>query len=252
MKCPKCQQEIDDNSKFCNHCGSAIEHTSSLESQETPHERQEMTFWFEKEESSIKPKTPKNNDRRNIGIAVVGLFIVVIVLIMASKNSEDNSTNTNSTAETTEYTEEDYSYDDYSYDDGEEDSFEDSNSGIEVTSFLKCPDFTAEQNSTEMVDQIALTAKENIDDFTSSDAKKIIKKIRKAGHKFYNGPEEMEKYMWYGYLLDYKYDDSDPRSELGTDLTQAIKYVYRDIETVLDSSTKSNLQQIDKDLAKIK
>lgn len=234
MKCPKCQQEIDDNSKFCNHCGVAVEQETSPESQEKPYD----------------------NEYNTIKIALIILCVAIIVLITIAKISDNNSGNENSTVETTEteddHAYDDYSYDDYSYDDVEEDSFEDSNSSIEVTSFLKCPDFTAEQNSTEMVDQIALTAKENIDDFTSSDAKKIIKKIRKAGHKFYNGPEEMEKYMWYGYLLDYKYDDSDPRSELGTDLTQAIKYVYRDIETVLDSSTKSNLQQIDKDLAKIK
>lgn len=52
-------------------------------------------------------------------------------------------------------------------------------------------------------------------------------------------------------LLDSKYDDSDPRSQLGTDLYQAIKYVYRNIETVLDDSTQENLYQIDKDLAQI-
>lgn len=230
MKCTKCQQEIDDNSKFCNHCGAAVEQETSTELQEKPYD----------------------NEYNTIKIALIVLCVAIIVLIIIAKISENNSRNENSTAKATESTEEDYSYDDYFYDDVEEDSLDDSNSSIEVTSFLKCPDFTAEQNSTEMVDQIALTAKENIDDFTSSDAKKIIKKIRKAGHKFYNGPEEMEKYMWYGYLLDYKYDDSDPRSELGSDLIQAIKYVYRDVETVLDSSTKANLQQIDKDLAKIK
>ena len=44
---------------------------------------------------------------------------------------------------------------------------------------------------------------------------------------------------------------SDPRSELGTDLCQAIKYVYRNAETVLDDATQENLQQIDKDLENI-
>lgn len=123
---------------------------------------------------------------------------------------------------------------------------------IEVSDFLTCPEFTAEKNTSAMVDQIALTAKEYAETLTDEQAAEIIDAIRDAGHKFYNGPDEMEKFMWYGYLLDYKYDDSDPRSELGMDLYQAIKYVYRNVETALDDSTQENLRQIDEDLAAIK
>lgn len=122
---------------------------------------------------------------------------------------------------------------------------------IVVSDFLSCPKFTAEKNSTEMVDQIALTAKNTATQMTDEQATEIINAIRAADHKFYNGPEEMEKYMWYGFLLDYKYDDTDIRSELGMDLCQAIKYVYRNVETVLDDSTKENLDQIDEVLANI-
>ena len=122
---------------------------------------------------------------------------------------------------------------------------------ITVTDYLNRPDFTAEQNTTEMIDQIAETAKNSAESMTDEQANEIINAIREADHDFYNGPEEMEKYMWYGYLLDYKYEDSDPRSELGTDLCQAIKYVYRGSETVLDDSTHEDLLQIDKDLEAI-
>ena len=122
---------------------------------------------------------------------------------------------------------------------------------IVVSDFLTRPEFTAEENSTEMVDQIAAVAKDNAPQMTDDQAIEIINAIRTADHKFYNGPKEMEKFMWYGYLLDYKYDDSDIRSELGTDLCQAIKYVYRNVETVLDDSTKANLDQIDEHLANI-
>lgn len=122
---------------------------------------------------------------------------------------------------------------------------------IEVIDLLICPTFTAEKKSSAMVDQIALTAREYADSLSEDQVSEIISIIRDADHKFYNGPEEMEKFMWYGYLLDYKYDDSDPRSELGTDLCQAIKYVYRDVESVLDDATHENLLQIDEDLAKI-
>ncbi len=123
---------------------------------------------------------------------------------------------------------------------------------ITVTDFLSRPAFTSEQNTTAMVDEIAMVAKDNAQNMTDDQASEIIQAIRAADHKFYNGPEEMEKYMWYGYLLDYKYDDSNPRSSLGTDLCQAIKYVYRNAETVFDDSTKENLSQIDEDLSQIK
>lgn len=122
---------------------------------------------------------------------------------------------------------------------------------IEVSDLLICPEFTAEKNSSAMVDQIALTAKGYANDLTDEQAEEIISSIRSADHNFYNGPEEMEKYMWYGYLLDYKYDDSDPRSILGSDLCQAIKYVYRNEGTVIDDSTRENLSQIDDDLANL-
>lgn len=128
-------------------------------------------------------------------------------------------------------------------------SFEAKKSNANI--FLKRPDFTAEKNSSEMVDQIARTAKSNIDKFSDANADDIIEIIRKTDHRYYANADDMEKFMWYGFLLDYKYDDSDPRSELGTDLTQAIKYVYRFIETTYDDATQENLRQIDKDLARI-
>ncbi|HJC91984.1 MAG TPA: hypothetical protein H9695_13645 [Candidatus Mediterraneibacter excrementigallinarum] len=122
---------------------------------------------------------------------------------------------------------------------------------IVVSDFLARPDFNAEQNTSEMIDKIAATAKANVESMTDEQADEIVNAISEADHNFYNGPEEMEKYMWYGYLLDYKYDDSDPRSTLGTDLCQAIKYVYRNDETVLDDATHENLLQIDEDLESI-
>ncbi len=121
-----------------------------------------------------------------------------------------------------------------------------------VTDFLVCPTLSSEPNTSSMIDEIASIAKKNASAMSDEQAAEIIEIIQNADHKFYNGSEEMEKFMWYGYLLDYKYVDSDPRSELGTDLCQAIKYVYRNVETVLDDATHENLLQIDKDLEKIK
>ena len=120
-----------------------------------------------------------------------------------------------------------------------------------VGNLLECPKFTADQNTSAMVDQIALTAKAHAENLTDEEASKIIQIIKETDHKFYDGSDKMELFMWYGYLLDYKFDDSDARSQLGTDLCQAIKYVYRDVETVLDDSTQENLSQIDEILDSI-
>lgn len=109
-----------------------------------------------------------------------------------------------------------------------------------------------EKNSSAALDKIAMLAKEDAKTVTEEQINEAIAAIRNNYPQYYNGAECMEKYLYYGYLLDYSFDDSDPRSELGTDTYQAIKYVYRNAETVLDPSTKSNLEQIKKDLQKIK
>lgn len=117
-----------------------------------------------------------------------------------------------------------------------------------VGDLLTVPAFSSEKNTSAMVDEIALAAKANADALTDEQSSQIIETVQSVEHNFYNSSEDMEKFMWYGYLLDYKYDDTDPRSQLGTDLYQAIKYVYRNAEMVEDSSTQENLSQIDQDL----
>lgn len=109
-----------------------------------------------------------------------------------------------------------------------------------------------EKNSSAALDRIAMLAKEDAKTASKEQINEAIAAIRDNYPQYYNGAECMEKYLYYGYLLDYYFDNSDPRSELGMDTYQAIKYVYRNEETVLDSSTKSNLEQIKKDLQKIK
>ncbi len=132
-----------------------------------------------------------------------------------------------------------------------EESVVEANVEIIVDNLLELPSFTAEQNTSAMVDQIAATAKKYSEALTEEEVSKIIETIRETDHKFYDGAEDMELFMWYGYLLDSKFDDSDTRSQLGTDLCQAIKYVYRGAETILDDATQENLSQIDKHLENI-
>ena len=108
------------------------------------------------------------------------------------------------------------------------------------------------KNTSEMVDKIASIAKNDSEKASNELLNEAIAFIRDNYPQYYDGAEEMELTMYYGYLLDYKFNDSDPRSKLGTDTYQAVKYVYRNVETVLDDATQENLRQIEKSLSKIK
>lgn len=112
------------------------------------------------------------------------------------------------------------------------------------------PQFTSEQGTSAMVDEIARAARETAPDMSSSQADELITIIESANHDYYSDYENMEKFMWYGCLLQYKYEN-DEEGQLGTDLYQAIKYVYRGVETVDDNATVENLRQIDEHLSNL-
>lgn len=168
-------------------------------------------------------------------ILIPVIIIFVCILLFAGLSGGDNDTSTKEASKT---------------EDTEKSSDPSEIETVSVDDPMNCPAFTAEKNSSDMDLQIYKTAKDYKDTLTDEQAAAIVNAIKEENPKFYDGPEEMEKFLWYGYLLQCKYEDSDPRAELGTDLVQAIKYVYRNVETVLDDSTKENLKQINKDLGK--
>ena len=60
--------------------------------------------------------------------------------------------------------------------------------------------------------------------------------------------------MFYGFWLEYAYDgDEGARNyyNLGMDMEQAVKYVYRGAEKAEDEATKENLAQIKESLEAI-
>lgn len=108
-----------------------------------------------------------------------------------------------------------------------------------------------EKGTTAVVDKLASIAKNDALSLNEDDVKQIIDIIRKHFPDYYDDEKYMELYIYYGYLLDYVFDDSDPRSSLGTNLVQAIKYVYREAESIDDDHTQENLKQIQKNLENI-
>lgn len=119
-----------------------------------------------------------------------------------------------------------------------------------VDEYLAAATKGTEQGSTAMVDAIGTLARSDAETATDDQLEDAVTFITNTYPEYFDSLETMEKTMYYGYLLDYAYeDDQDPHSELGTDTYQAVKYVYRSTESIDDQSTQENLNQITKDLA---
>lgn len=113
----------------------------------------------------------------------------------------------------------------------------------------------AEPNTTAKVDELAREAKaEAADGFTEEQRDEVVSFIVENYPNYYEGNDLMEQAIKYGYLLEYAYKDDAATAdyaELGADLVQSVKYVYRGAESVLDDSTRENLTQIRDTLEKL-
>ena len=106
-----------------------------------------------------------------------------------------------------------------------------------------------EANTSAKVDALALAAKQDVDENGVSDAKRdeAVAFIVEHYPDFYTDNETMEQAISYGYWLEYAYESDESArdyAELGMDLEQAVKYVYRGAESVEDDATQENLSQI--------
>lgn len=118
----------------------------------------------------------------------------------------------------------------------------------------------ADENTTAAVDELYYKAKEHASTATEDDLKEAIKFISDNYNNYWTNNDTMRKTMYYGsFLYNAKKEKAKENQkgidfiicELGSDTQQAVKYVYRNIEKVEDTSTQSNLNQIKKGLDKI-
>lgn len=106
-----------------------------------------------------------------------------------------------------------------------------------------------EANTSAKVDALALAAKQDVEENGVSGAKRdeAVAFIVEHYPDFYTDNETMEQAISYGYWLEYAYESDESArdyAELGMDLEQAVKYVYRGAESVEDDATQENLSQI--------
>jgi hypothetical protein len=111
---------------------------------------------------------------------------------------------------------------------------------------------TPEPGTSAMVDQIILTAKADASG-SEGEAKAVAayEWIVQTVPQWYEGSEIMEQAIYNGAIVQYYYAGrNDIRSNVGTNVIQSVKYVYRGVETVLDDSTRENIRQIKKGIEK--
>lgn len=112
-----------------------------------------------------------------------------------------------------------------------------------------------EANTSAKVDDLARDAKGSVaEGVTDEKRDEAVAFIVEHYPDYYGDNETMEQAIFYGYWLEYAYADDEAArdyAELGMDMEQAVKYVYRGAEKVEDDATQENLGQIKKSLEAI-
>lgn len=112
-----------------------------------------------------------------------------------------------------------------------------------------------EPNTSAKVDALAREAKDSVaEGVTEEKRDEAVAFIVEHYPDYYGDNETMERAMFYGFWLEYAYADDEVAhdyNDLGVDMSQAVKYVYRGAEKVEDDATQENLGQIKKSLEAI-
>ncbi len=102
------------------------------------------------------------------------------------------------------------------------------------------------RNTTAMVDYLIAEAREPAsNENAKANAENCYNWIVENVDAFFTDNLTMEKAIYAGALVEYYYTGKDDiRAGVGMDAVQAVKYVYRGVETALDDATQENIRQI--------
>lgn len=180
-------------------------------------------------------------------IIITVLFLLIFLSTFGNKNKETQPIDSVAEYTNTETTE------DISQQESEP-SQSDLNTSIEELHNRFNEDGTfkleAVPNSSASVDEILRKAKEDCmpdETYSEIDQAYALAKIKELNYEYYTNRSTMELVMYLGRILEVSPEQKV--ATLGTDVIQAVKYVYRNEETVENVSTQANLEQIRKDLA---
>lgn len=100
-------------------------------------------------------------------------------------------------------------------------------------------------NTSEMVDYIAHKAKADAATATIDDIHEAVQWLKNNVDNIFDNNEYMENAMYYGELLEYKYQGTgDPYGKVGWQAFKTVKYVYRGYEAITDTATQDNFDEL--------
>ena len=118
------------------------------------------------------------------------------------------------------------------------------NSEISTTEISSVAETTIKSNTTQMVDKLSEDAKNDAKTATDADIEKALNYLNSNVDKCFEDNKIMENFIYYGALLNYKFEDSDKRSKIGFQALKTVKYVYRGVESKTDEVTIDNVKQL--------
>lgn len=177
-----------------------------------------------------KCKDTQTPGRRKVGMitSIIALSLTVLILIAAAVSGDDNTAETEQTEIATE--------------------IESIETEVATTEAEPTPETETvpEANTSAMVDYIAAEAQKSANQAATDEKRdEAIDFIASAYPEYFSDNDTMEHALYYGYYLEFAYDINESQyAELGIDVEQAVKYVYRGTETVEDKHVQENLRQI--------
>lgn len=241
MKCKKCGNEFSGN--VCPHCGTPTPKQTSQKDNGTLCMilgilglvfTLSCFGWILAIISiaiGMKCKDTQTPGRRKIGLitSIITLGLTVIILIAAALSGDDSATETSEQVETVTET---------------------ASAETEIVSSeaetVAETETVPEANTSAMVDYIAAEAKKSANQAATDEKRdEALNFIASSYPEYFSDNDTMEQAIYYGYYLEFAYDINESQyAELGMDVEQAVKYVYRGTETVEDEHVQENLNQI--------
>lgn len=114
------------------------------------------------------------------------------------------------------------------------------------------PEAQAAPNSFSQVASITRQARDAANAATEHDISTAYEYIKANYTDCFKDNATMEQMMYYGWLLEYTYEDNTEKQDyytLGQDAEQLVKYVYRGADTTDSDSTKASMEQIQHTIA---
>ncbi len=99
--------------------------------------------------------------------------------------------------------------------------------------------------TSEYVDYLARKAKIDAQTATNADIQEAVNWLKDNMYSYFESQENMEKTMYYGELLEYKYKGTKNHCEkTGWQAFKTVKYVYREVDDLYSDVTQENLAEL--------